>query len=121
MNNVDNLIQWNPGIKLEDIEKTVIKKAFKFFHGNKTATSNSLGIAIRTLDNKLEIYKKEDGEQETRENELRKRNEDYYRRARGQGEIEKIDPASPTQGQRVESVVKIAEKHDVSVPKQKKV
>ena len=47
---------WQPGMSLEDIEKIAILKAFDFFRGNKTQTANSLGIAIRTLDSKLEKY-----------------------------------------------------------------
>lgn len=47
---------WCPGVTLEDMEKMVIKKAFQFYGGNKTLTAKSLGIAIRTLDKKLEEY-----------------------------------------------------------------
>jgi len=46
-------INWQPGVTLEDIELQVIDKAYRFFEGNKTKTANALGIAIRTLDNKL--------------------------------------------------------------------
>jgi DNA-binding NtrC family response regulator len=54
------MILWQPGVTLEDIEKQVIQKAFSFYRGNKTATAKSLGIAIRTLDAKLEKYDKQD-------------------------------------------------------------
>lgn len=47
---------WQPGQTLDDIEKEVILKAIKFYGGNKTRTASSLGIAVRTLDNKLAIY-----------------------------------------------------------------
>lgn len=47
---------WQPGKTLESIEKEVILKALRFYQGNKTHTSRSLGIAIRTIDNKLEHY-----------------------------------------------------------------
>ena len=47
---------WSPGMTLDDMEKLIIIKAYSFYRGNKTMTSNSLGIAIRTLDNKLERY-----------------------------------------------------------------
>jgi hypothetical protein len=50
---------WQPGMKLDEIEKMVILKAFQFFHGNKTQTANSLGIAVRTLDAKLKKYEDE--------------------------------------------------------------
>lgn len=47
---------WQPGMSLEDVEKEVILKAFRFYQQNKTHTAHSLGIAIRTLDAKLEKY-----------------------------------------------------------------
>lgn len=53
------MITWQPGLTLEQMEREVIQKAYRFFGGNKTATANSLGIAIRTLDSKLEKYNEE--------------------------------------------------------------
>lgn len=50
-------IIWSPGVTLEQIEKQVILKAFSFFDCNKTRTADALGIAVRTLDAKLEKYK----------------------------------------------------------------
>lgn len=47
---------WSPGRTLDDLEKEVILHAYKFYGYNKTKTASSLGIAIRTLDNKLEHY-----------------------------------------------------------------
>ena len=47
---------WQPGRKLEDVEKEVILSAYRFYNENKTRTASSLGIAIRTLDNKLAKY-----------------------------------------------------------------
>lgn len=47
---------WQPGVTLDQVEKEVILKALSFYHGNKTVTARALGIAIRTLDNKLEKY-----------------------------------------------------------------
>lgn len=51
------MINWQPGITLDDIEKEVILKALSFYHGNKTRTAEALGIAIRTIDNKLAKYR----------------------------------------------------------------
>jgi transcriptional regulator with PAS, ATPase and Fis domain len=50
------MIAWQPGMTLEDMEKQIILKAFRFFNKNKTQTAKSLGIAIRTLDAKLDKY-----------------------------------------------------------------
>lgn len=47
---------WQPGVTLEELEKAAILKALRFHGGNKTVTANALGIAIRTLDSKLEKY-----------------------------------------------------------------
>lgn len=51
---------WQPGITLDQVEKQVIKKAYRFFENNKTRTAAALDIAIRTLDAKLARYEKED-------------------------------------------------------------
>lgn len=47
---------WQPGNSLEEIEKAAILAAFRFCAENKTKTAQCLGIAVRTLDNKLEQY-----------------------------------------------------------------
>ena len=80
---MNNPLNWSPGVTLEQIEKEVILLAFRHFRGNKTTTSNALGIAIRTLDSKLEKYEL-DGktEKERLVNEQSKRNE-FLARSRG--------------------------------------
>ena len=50
------MIMWQPGVTLADMEKKIILKAFECFQGNKTKTASALGIAVRTLDNKLALY-----------------------------------------------------------------
>ena len=50
-------VYWYPGLTLEDMEEQIIKKALAFYEGNKSATAHSLGIAIRTLDHKLQQYR----------------------------------------------------------------
>lgn len=47
---------WTPGRKLEEYEKEIILKELAFRNGNKTHTADALGIAIRTLHNKLIEY-----------------------------------------------------------------
>jgi DNA-binding NtrC family response regulator len=51
-----NDVHWQPGVTLADIEKQVILKALKWFGNNRRITAASLGIAVRTLDYKLERY-----------------------------------------------------------------
>lgn len=53
-------INWSPGMTIDYVEREVIKAALQYHQGNKTKTADSLGIAIRTLDNKLARYKQED-------------------------------------------------------------
>ena len=57
-----NDVTWIPGITLKDLERMAIKKAMQFYRGNKTAVSQSLDIAIRTLDAKLKSYEEENNE-----------------------------------------------------------
>lgn len=47
---------WQPGITLAIAEKQIILAAYRFYHGNKTRTAQALGVAIRTLDARLEEY-----------------------------------------------------------------
>lgn len=90
-------IIWQPGITLAQVEKEVIQKAYKFFDGNKTKTAQALGIAIRTLDNKLMIY----------EGKLSAKNEENGN-----------DPAA---GICVESNAQVSEEQAVHVRERKKV
>lgn len=72
-------ITWQPGMSLSDMEKIVILTAFRFYHFNKTHTAEALGIAIRTLDVKLESYK---------ENERLKGNEEEGKLKRIEGGLQ---------------------------------
>lgn len=85
-------VNWQPGMTLESIEKEAILQAFRYYRGNKTATSQALGIAIRTLDNKLESYKVQGEEKEKADAERKQREQDYLRRARG--DVAKINHAA---------------------------
>lgn len=59
----DSMVIWQPGMSLEALEKKTILFAYKYYRSNKTLTAQSLGIAVRTLDNKLAQYE-EQGEKE---------------------------------------------------------
>jgi len=50
------MINWTPGLTLKELEKQVILKALKWYGNNKTKTAESLGISVRTIDNKLKGY-----------------------------------------------------------------
>lgn len=47
---------YDPKIKIADLEKVWITKAMEYFRGNKTQAANALGITIKTLYNKLHEY-----------------------------------------------------------------
>ena len=47
---------YDPGIKLHELEKRYILKALSYFEGNKTQAANALGITIKTLYNKIHEY-----------------------------------------------------------------
>lgn len=53
-------MNWSPGQTIELLEKEAIQGALRYHGGNKTRTAEALGIAIRTLDNKLLIYKEQE-------------------------------------------------------------
>lgn len=79
----NNMVNWSPGITLETIERQVILAAYRHFRGNKTATANSLGIAIRTLDNKLEKYQGDDATMEKNDAERKANADEFLKRSRG--------------------------------------
>ena len=52
-------VVWNPGLSLAAIEKEIIQRAYEHFQKNKQQTAQSLGIAVRTLEYKLQQYDEE--------------------------------------------------------------
>jgi hypothetical protein len=70
-------------MSLDAMEKLIILEAYKFFRFNKTATSQSLGIAIRTLDNKIEQYNKQALEDQERQANDKVTREQMMMRHRG--------------------------------------
>jgi len=84
---------WSPGVSLEQIEKDVILKAFRFYRGNKTQCSISLGISIRTLEAKLEKYEQDGKKQRDTEERESADRAAQLNRARGIAVT-----ASPTEG-----------------------
>jgi len=49
-------ITWQPGQTLGDMEKAIICFALRYYENNKTKTASSLGVSVRTIDNKLAKY-----------------------------------------------------------------
>lgn len=133
-------LNWQPGMTLESIEKEAILQAFRFYRGNKTATSNALGIAIRTLDNKLESYQADDKAKEDANAKRKRDHEEFVRRSRGEvarinhaasnvdfkksdetdaGPVENGDDSE--RGVHMESSEKASEEHAVPMPVRKEV
>ncbi len=125
------MIIWSPGVTLEQIEKQVIQKAYQHFRQNKTVTSNALGIAIRTLDNKLALYDEQQKELEQRDYDDRKKREEWLIKSRGnppnnlgipytQGtQAEKVSN-SPT-GIRMEPDLEVSEESSMSMQRRAKI
>lgn len=107
---------WSPGMSLEMVEKQIIQKAYAFYR-NKTTTANSLGIAVRTLDAKLEKYDLEDKKEVEKADDGRAERDEQLLRARGHHPSQRIVPESPEVKPRlqVEPTKKSSEEHEVSM------
>lgn len=53
-------ITWCVGMSLKEIERKIIEKSMIYFDGNKTKVAASLEVSIKTIDNKLNLYKVQD-------------------------------------------------------------
>lgn len=54
------MIQWEPGMSLDDVVREAFQQALKYHQNNKTATAKALGISRNTVDNKLDEWKAKD-------------------------------------------------------------
>lgn len=77
-----NPVIWSPGVTLESMIQQAVEAAMNFHHGNKTAASRSLGISIRTLDTRIEKYKKEKDDHEQRITDTEQRRREFQARER---------------------------------------
>lgn len=75
---------WTPGVTLESAERDIILKAFDYFKGNKPLTAQTLGIAIRTLDSKLEKYEADSKAAKESHRERIKERDEFVLRQKGQ-------------------------------------
>jgi hypothetical protein len=119
-------IIWSPGMTLESMEKQVILKAFRYFRGNKTQCAIALGIAIRTLENKLEKYEQDGEGQRIAEQREAEQRDAQLRRARGiVGQtIEQTGDRvlhRPDSGVRVEPSVEASAQHAVPLPQRQEI
>lgn len=122
-------VNWSPGVTLEQIEKQVILNAFRFYRGNKTQTAIALGIAIRTLENKLEKYEADGKLADERANA--KRLSDHEQLMRSRGIVGRVTEATQSRqkdnayaaydGPDREPSREISAQHSVSVSERKEV
>lgn len=114
-------VQWSPGMSLAATEKLIIKNAFRFYGQNKTATSQSLGIAIRTLENKLQKYEKEDLLEEKRLHDGREKRAEALARSRGKTVTPPTNNEKTSAGLRLEPVVKNPSELKLPMPERQEV
>lgn len=48
---------YHPGIKLSHIVREAILSVLRFQNGNRSAAARDLGISVRTIQNKIALYK----------------------------------------------------------------
>ena len=53
------MIHWQPGVTLDEVERQVIMAALRFYYNNKSQAAASLGISVRTIQNKLQQYEQQ--------------------------------------------------------------
>lgn len=115
---MNETILWSPGVTLEQIEKEVILKTFRHYRGNKTASANSLGISVRTLDSKLAQYKVEKEKLEDDKAKLQRKREEFLARSRGSIKNEGFDTSASIAakaGIRVESAPRLPAQQNMSM------
>lgn len=76
------LVVWSPGVSIETMIQSAIESALSYYKGNKTATAHALGISIRTLDTRLDKYKKERLAHEQRAADAQSRRAEFHARQR---------------------------------------
>lgn len=50
------MIEWRPGMTLDDLERQVILASIAHHDHNRTAAAKALGVSTRTIHNKLNRY-----------------------------------------------------------------
>ncbi len=56
MNGQEQAAQVNPDLTLRDMERELILRKLEITRGNRTMAAHELGISVRTLRNKLNLY-----------------------------------------------------------------
>lgn len=97
-------VYWQPGMTLEALEKHVILRCLSFYGNNKTKTAEALGIAIRTIDNKLEKYRQEEQQEKEALERVRQKEQEFAQRALGKSSVRSSNTFEPfTDGNQIPS------------------
>lgn len=91
-------VTWAPGMSLENLEREVVAKAYRFYNQDKTATAASLGICVRTMTNKLDkLREDQEGVKQASEKRGTERKAQLAR-CRGQSpeQLAHLTPQAPT-------------------------
>lgn len=81
------MILWQPGVTLANMEKMIIRESLRLNHGSKPAVASSLGISLRTVDNKLKEYDEEDRVLQQKLSEERQAIQVQFDKARGKNGV----------------------------------
>ena len=80
---MNKLIIWGPGMSMSEVEEQIIKSAIEHYRGNKTMTAKSLGLSVKTIDDRLRTYQQKEELNKRQDEEYKKRLEDNVNKARG--------------------------------------
>ncbi len=78
---------------LDQVERQVIERAYVHFEKNKTRTAASLGVCVKTIENKLNAYDREDELQKERSENAKREREEFAEIQRN-GRRDRAPPAT---------------------------
>jgi len=126
-----NAVIWQPGMTLESMEKEIILAGLRFYRGNITQTALSLGVAEKTIRNKMEKYDNDRKQFEQGQRDAELERAAILKRLRGEIPARPVETptlddsgagfhSSPSRDG-IQPVVETSEKHDMPVPVRKEV
>jgi len=122
-----NPIIINQTMTVDAVTKLLTLEAYRYWRGNKTATANSLGISVRTLETWLEKYEQDERDQQRRESEYKLEQERILQRLRGEHAGASTGPSkqdgkdAANTGLRLESAQNPQQEYALPVPERQKV
>ena len=77
-----NMVMWQPGMTLKEMELEVIEASYNYHNQKKVATARALGIAKRTLDKKIKELEKLNAKRNS-EKVIGETGQEAYRKKKG--------------------------------------